>query len=345
MSEKPVTHKTLSLRTRLGIGAAVLGAASLLTAAILYFGMELVAERLETALASEMRMARYASLSTQAATFLVVAPEAVQTGQSTEIRTDRIIPVVERLNTTFGLLRADVQNAVEAVQELGLDEQSRYGTQSLGLARMEALLDSAARGLEAETDDQARLRAYIDSFASNFDPLLNQAVNTEVLFRNAILDGIETLSQRLSIAALGIAGLSLLLTAGFYFRLIRPQFARLDSLRAAAHRVGQEDFAVALPETRQDEIGQLYSETNRMAAALSARKEAVQREWEKLNEIIAERTEELRSANTKLAEIDENRRHLFADISHELRTPLTVILMEAEIPTLPLRQSNPAPPG
>lgn len=331
MSSKPVTSKTLSLRARLGIGAAVLGAGSLLTAAILYLGMQLVADRLETALASEMRMARYATLSTQAATFLVVATEAVQTGRPTDIRIDRVIPVVDRLKATFGLLRADVEAAVQEAQALGLDEQSRYGTQSLGLARMEAILDSAVRGLETETDDRARLRAHIDSFASNFDPLLSQAVNTEVLFRNAILTGIETLRQRLSVTALGIAGLSVLLAVGFYFRLIRPQFARLDRLRAAAHRVAQEDFGVALPETRQDEIGQLYSETNRMAAALSARNEAVQREWAQLNETIAVRTEQLRTANTKLAEIDENRRRLFADISHELRTPLTVILMEAQI--------------
>lgn len=331
MSSKPVKTKTLSLRTRLGIGAAVLGAGSLLTAAILYIGMQQVADRLETALASETRMARYATLSTHAATFLVVATEAVQTGQSRDIRMDRVSTVVERLRATFGLLQADVQDAVRDAEALGLDEQSRYGTQSLGLARMEALLDSALRGLDADNDDQAGLRAHIDSFASNFDPLLSQAVNTEVLFRNAILEGIEILRQRLSLMAFGIAALSVLLAAGFYFRLIRPQFARLDRLRAAAHRVGQEDFAVALPETRQDEIGQLYSETNRMAAGLSARKQAVQLEWTRLNATIDARTAELRAANEKLSEIDENRRRLFADISHELRTPLTVILMEAQI--------------
>ena len=331
MSSNPVKTKTLSLRTRLGIGAAVLGAGSLLTAAILYIGMQLVADRLETALASETRMARYATLSTQAATFLVVATEAVQTGQPTDIRMDRVSPIVDRLRSTFLLLREDVKDAVRAAEALGLDEQARYGTQSLGLARMAALLDSALRGLGGDGDDPSALRAHIDSFASNFDPLLCQAVYTEVLFRNAILDGIKTLRQTLSLTALGIAALSVLLTAGFYFRLIRPQFARLDRLRAAAHRVGQEDFGVALPETRQDEIGQLYSETNRMAAALSDRKEAVRSEWSRLNATIDARTKELRAANVKLSEIDENRRRLFADISHELRTPLTVILMEAQI--------------
>ncbi|WP_171173091.1 HAMP domain-containing sensor histidine kinase [Ruegeria sp. HKCCD8929] len=327
----PEPKSALSLKTRLGFGAAILGAGTLLTAAILYLGMQAVADRLETALASDARMARYATLSTQAATFLVVATEAVQTGQPPEIRADRLAPVSDQLRRTFGQLRADVEDAVAAAGALGLDEQSRYGTQSLGLARMEAMLDNTLRGLRTDTDDKARLRAHIDTFASSFDPLLSQAVNTEVLFRNDILSGIENLRRRLAVTALVIAVLTIPIAGWFYFSLIRPQFRRLDRLRDAAHQIGQEDFAVALPATRNDEIGQLYSETNRMAAALLARQDELQAEWARLNDTIAQRTEELRAANASLAEIDENRRRFFADISHELRTPLTVILMEAQI--------------
>ncbi len=322
---------SLSLKLRLGLGAAVLGAGTVLTTAILYFGLNEVAERLETALASEKRMARYAILSTQTATFLVVATEAVQRDQPAEIRADRLAPVTGQMRATFERLRDDVEEAVHAAQEFGIDEQSRYGTQSLGLARMEALLELTLRGLRAETDDRDRLRAQIDGFASSFDPLLSQAVNTEVLFRNSILNGIEQLRIRLTLAALAIAAATLLLVAVFYFGLIRPQFRRLDQLRAAAGQIGREDFAVALPVTRLDEIGQLSVETNRMASALSVRWDAVQAEWDGLNETIEQRTDELRAANATLAEVDRNRRRLFADISHELRTPLTVILMEAQI--------------
>ncbi len=337
MSADP--KSAMSLKLRLGLGAAVLGAGTVITAAILYFGLNEVADRLDTALAAENRMARYAALSTQTATFLVVATEAVQTGQPVEIRSERLAHVTEQMQQTFDRLRADVEEAVNAAQELGLDAQSRYGTQSLGLARMEALLDATVRGLMADTDDRARLRAQVDVFASSFDPLLSQAVNTELRFRNHILAGIEQLRARLTHAALAIAAVSLALLAGFHFGLIRPQFRRLDRLRAAAHQIGREDFAVALPVTRMDEIGQLSVETNRMAAALAARREDVRREWERLNETIAQRTEELRAANDTLAEVDANRRRLFADISHELRTPLTVIIMEAQIG----RQGSPDP--
>ena len=320
-----------SLKARLGIGAALLGVGSIVTAGILYVGMTEVAERLDAALASEQRMARYSVLSTQTSTFLVIATETIQTGQSPEIRVDRITPVVNKIKETFGLLRGDLQVAVEQAREIGLDEQTRHGTQSLGLARMEAMLQNTMRGLSADTTDQSRLRAYIDSYATSVDPLLNEAVNAEVLFRNNILSGIEDLRRSLSLTAIVIAGLTLVMVLVFYAGLIRPQFLRLDRLRQAAREIGQENFAVALPTGREDEIGQLYQETNRMAAALSDRQENISAEWSRLNETIAQRTEELRAANATLEEIDENRRRFFADISHELRTPLTVILMEAQL--------------
>jgi signal transduction histidine kinase len=324
-------NPSMSLKLRLGFGAAVLGAGTLLTAAILYFGLNAVADRLDTAIAAEKRMSRYAVLSTQTATFLVVATEAVQRGQPPDVRADRLAPVTGQMRDTFRRLREDVEQAVLAARQLGIDEQSRYGTQSLGLARMEALLESTVRGLTADTEDRDRLRANLDGFATSFDPLLSQAVNTEVMFRNQILAGIDALRVRLTLAALVIAAVTLALVAGFYFGLIRPQFGRLDQLRAAAHQIGREDFAVALPMSRMDEIGQLSAETNRAAAALSARRDQVREEWDRLNDTIAQRTEELRTANATLAEVDANRRRLFADISHELRTPLTVILMEAQI--------------
>ncbi|WP_424968642.1 ATP-binding protein [Dinoroseobacter sp. S375] len=321
----------ISLKLRLSLGAALLGAATILTAGILYLGLTEVAERLDTALASEKRMARYATASTQAATFLVVASEAVQAGLPSDIRADRISPVVGQLQDTFALLHTDVEDAVLAARALGIDEQSRYGTQSLGVARMEATLNQTVRGLSADTQDTARLRGYIDSFAASFDPLLGQAINTERLFRSEILSGIDALRAQLAWMALAIALAAGLSVAAFYFGLIRPQFYRLDAVRSAADQIGRGDFSGVLPVSRLDEIGQLSQQTNRMAAALSARQAEVEAEWAQLNETIATRTRELEEANARLEKTDENRRHFFADVSHELRTPLTVILMEAQI--------------
>ena len=329
MNNAPLSR--LSLKARLGLGAVLLGLVNLVTVCVLLWAMNTVSSRLDTALASENRMARYASLSTQAATFLVVATEAIQTGLSPDIRAERIAPVQNQMRRTFEQLRADVEAAVISAQSLGLDAQSRFGTQSLGLARMEAMLNNTVKGLTTATDNRPRLRAHVDTFASNFDPLLSQAVNTEVLFRNAALEGIQTLRRTLVWSAFVIGIATCLAVLAFHFGLIAPQFRRLDRLRGAAHQIAEEDFAVDLGDERPDEIGELALETRRMAAALAERKAFVQSEWARLNDTIAARTAELQRVNARLEEIDENRRRFFADVSHELRTPLTVILMEAQL--------------
>ncbi|WP_417604273.1 HAMP domain-containing sensor histidine kinase [Primorskyibacter flagellatus] len=324
-------RRKVSLKVRLAGGAMLLTVGTLFTAGAMFIGMTRVSDRLETALAAEARIARYSTLSTQISTFLVISTEAVQAGLDAGARGERLEPVVRNINTTFGQLRRDLEQAVAQVEALGLDAQSRYATQSLGLARMEALIGNTVSGLQAGPDNAETLRARINGFASGFDPLLNQAVNAEILFRNEILTGIERLRQSLGRLAIVIAVLSVLTALAFYFGLVRPQFGRLDRLRDAARQIGSENYAVALPETRQDEIGLLYSETNRMAQALSLREDNIRKDRAALNKIIEQRTTELRTANAALEKTDENRRRFFADISHELRTPLTVILMEAQI--------------
>ncbi len=329
MPRAVMTGRTTSLKVRLGIGAAILGGLTLLAAAIFLVGMMRVADRLDAALGTEARLARYSTLSREVSTFLVIATETVQSGQPPQVRAERLEPVAATLRQTFAALRGDLERGVAAAQ--GLDAQSRQATQSLGLARMEALLASALAALRSDEGERAVLRAHIDTFAGRFDPLLNQAVQTEVMFRNEALAGIDRLRRDLSVAAVIIGGLSLPLVAAFYLLLIRPQFRRLDRLREAAREIGQENFAVALPEGEADEIGQIYAETGRMARALAQRRDEVHAEWARLNETIAARTEELRAANMRLEEVDANRRRFFADVSHELRTPLTVILTEAQI--------------
>jgi signal transduction histidine kinase len=321
----------LSLKVRLGLAAGLLTLATLLTAGMVVLGMAQVSDRLDSALAAERRLEDYAVLSTQVSSFIVIAAEVIQRGQPPEMRAERTETVAENLRQTFTRLRAGLDREVASAESLGLDAQTRRATLSLSIARMEARFAQAHDGLVSATDDRDRLRAYLDTFASGFEPLLSEAVTEEKRLRREILTGIDTLRQRLTTAALIMALAALLLCAGVYFGLVRPQFRRLDALRDAAQRIRGEDFAIRLPDDRRDEIGQLYAETNRMAEALASRAEAVAEDRARLNQIIDERTEALRAANTRLERADEDRRRFFADISHELRTPLTVILMEAQL--------------
>jgi len=323
--------RRLSLKARLGLGAGLLGLATLLTAAMLVAGMARVSQRIDTALVAEQRLEHYAALSTQVSTFIVVAAEVIQRGLPPETRAERLAGIADTLDRTFASLRRGLDAEVADAAPMGLDAQTRRATQSLAIARMEALFRNTRTALVADTGDRERLRAWLDTFASGFEPQLAGAVNEEKRLRAEILAGIDDLRRRLTLAAVLIGLAALVLSAGFYFGLVRPQFRRLDALRDAARQIGREEFAVHLPDTRPDEIGQLTTETNRMARALAARAAAVAEDRAKLGEIIDQRTEALRLANQRLERTDEDRRRFFADISHELRTPLTVILMEAQL--------------
>lgn len=95
-------------------------------------------------------------------------------------------------------------------------------------------------------------------------------------------------------AGLGAGGAALLLGVV----LVRQITGPLRRLSGAARRVAEGDLAQRVPATTRDEIGELAQSFNAMAEALAQQEEA--------------------------------RRHLMADIAHELRTPLTVIQASLE---------------
>ncbi|WP_138465274.1 HAMP domain-containing sensor histidine kinase [Poseidonocella sp. HB161398] len=319
-----------SLKLRLGLMAAGLGLAAVLSAGLLLAGLAEISARMQALEAAERRLDRYSVLSTEAARYLVVATEALQSGLGPQARSERLSGIAAEMAGTFARLQDDLRAAVAEAERLGLDEQSRRATTGLAIARMQAQFAVTHAALLAPGGAPETLRGYLDSFAMNADPNLNAAVSAEIRGREAIRAGIVQLRHRLSVAALALALTAAGLAAGAYLALIRPQIRRLDRLAVAARRIGAEDFAVALPEA-PDEIGRLFAETNRMAAALGRRRAEIAADWARLNEIIDSRTEALRAANEALAARDRDRRRFFADISHELRTPLTVISMEAQI--------------
>ena len=94
-----------------------------------------------------------------------------------------------------------------------------------------------------------------------------------------------------------LAGL-LALTAGAY-AVVRRLFRPLDDIRAGALRYGQGDFSQPIPLRRQDELGELAAQVNRMASGLQ--------------------------------HMLDGQRGLLLAISHELRSPLTRARLHAEL--------------
>lgn len=85
----------------------------------------------------------------------------------------------------------------------------------------------------------------------------------------------------------------------------------LRALSDAAAHVGEGNFKVVLPVTRDDEVGQTARAFNNMVNELGVYREH-------LEELVDKRTEELKTANEELEAFN-------ASIAHDLRTPINAI--------------------
>jgi two-component system, NtrC family, sensor kinase len=105
-------------------------------------------------------------------------------------------------------------------------------------------------------------------------------------------------------------------------RLVRP----IESIQAAAARIGSGALDQRIEAVSHDELGALAEEFNRMAARL-------EESYSNLEQKVQERTRELATAlgalDEKSRELETVSRHkseFLANMSHELRTPLNAII-------------------
>ena len=110
-------------------------------------------------------------------------------------------------------------------------------------------------------------------------------------------DTYRDLWRPMAFLAIGLVVVGTVLSSWFIFG---PAHHRLESLEATARRLGDGDTDARAEEAGGDEVASLARTFNVMAQGLAAR-------------------------SAEIAEYDQTRRLLLADISHELMTPLTAI--------------------
>jgi signal transduction histidine kinase len=106
----------------------------------------------------------------------------------------------------------------------------------------------------------------------------------------------------------------------FSDRITRP----INRLTEQAKKMSQGMLDQSITVDSRDEIGQLATAFNNMALALKD-------QYTDLERKVAERTDELRAANIKLADASKHKSRFLANVNHELRTPLSSIIGYARL--------------
>lgn len=313
------------------LGTAGIAALALLASLMLVWGALAVSKRIDDASGAEVRIELLSTLSARINDYAVIAIELANSAAANAQSNARLTSARGLVEGEFRKLHKAIADDVErATSEI---ESNRRATKGLGAERMRARFEALANRLAEDgvLADQGSLRAELDGFATQFSPELDQMLGQERRIRNAAFASIADLRKWLLWIAAGIAALALGAVPLFQLGLVSPLIRRIEQAISASKQIGAGRFETRLGVDRHDEFGLLFANVNRMAAKLNRRASAIDSDRARLNEIVEDRTEALRSANEELTRIDENRRRFFSDVSHELRTPLTVILSESDL--------------
>lgn len=141
----------------------------------------------------------------------------------------------------------------------------------------------------------------------------------------------QSLIETAVYAAIGGLILAVMFSLAIQYLLqarMRPALKRLED---GARAFGEGDLTHRVGLAGRDELSRLATAFDAMASTIAEKQQALGEIQLGLERAVAERTDDLRRANAKLAESDERRREFLANVSHELRTPLTIIRGEAQV--------------
>ncbi|MBA2295968.1 MAG: HAMP domain-containing protein [Actinobacteria bacterium] len=105
-------------------------------------------------------------------------------------------------------------------------------------------------------------------------------------------------------------------------RLVRP----IESIQAAAARIGSGALDMRIENTSRDELGALAEEFNRMAERLGESYSNLEQRVEERTRALATALEQLDEKSRELEAASLHKSEFLANMSHELRTPLNAIL-------------------
>lgn len=164
-----------------------------------------------------------------------------------------------------------------------------------------------------------------------FNDLIDAALQDErALVQAATAEAVEL--SRLITQIVFLAGiLTVLFSLTVAYRFSSALSKSLGRLAEAVTAYTSGNLAHRTPKLPESEFNNLGLAFNEMATELADQRKQVERAQASLESEVQLRTAELKQTLEELEKVDQQRRHLLADISHEIRTPLTLIRGEADI--------------
>ncbi|MHB8895052.1 MAG: sensor histidine kinase [Candidatus Geothermincolia bacterium] len=195
---------------------------------------------------------------------------------------------------------------------------SQYG------AFNETWLKSAAL---ARAGDTATAISYVESETGPAaQSSLTTAINKEVeAQKKSLTEDADYISSTSTNAGWGVGlvgALLVLLALGGTFMVSRMVLVPVVQLRNAAQQFGEGGSDVAVEVKSKDELGELATTFNEMAAARAAAETELREARDELEDRVEERTKELERLNEELVGINKELNDFAYVISHDLKAPL-----------------------
>jgi two-component system OmpR family sensor kinase len=320
-----------SITVKVAVVAASAAVSALAAALAVVWSLNLAENQIEAALQAQRRLDLWSVVSGQISDYTFTAIDAA-TREGAGAR--RLEPARDAALNAFAAIERAVTDSIAAADSDA--EKAAAANRGRLLARLRAgfeVLDRQIGDRIATRSPEAadQIRGALNGFAVTFAPNLSAIMDDERRTATRIREETGALRTRLTAGAAVAVVLALLLAAWLYRAVARPLVSRIGEMGALAAAIGRGDLRARIAIRGRDEMSLAMAGFNRMAARLERKEARVAADVARLEQIVQDRTADLRRANEQLAALDATRRRFFTDVSHELRTPLTVILGECDL--------------
>ena len=151
------------------------------------------------------------------------------------------------------------------------------------------------------------------------------------LMNQALADASNTIARVKMVLAVVVTSIFVLISfllVRLVNSMIRPLTSLLNTIVEVEH---SGDYTQRVSVVGEDEVGRTAAAFDRMMVLVESRTNELARNREQLEEMVEQRTAELRSAVTAAKAANEAKSRFLATMSHELRTPMNGVLGMAQL--------------